>query len=400
MENFEFQNTTRIIFGRDQSARIALETKKWAERILLVTGKRSARRSGLLKKTITLLHNEGIEVCNLSGVQSNPLLSKVKEGIESVKGKDIQAVVAVGGGSVMDTAKAVAAGALLADGDVWDFFEGGREIKDALPVLTVPTIAASGSEMNGFMVITNEKTGLKLATGSQAIYPKVSILDPCLTFTVPADYTAYGGVDAVCHLLEPYFNGPAPHTPVQDSLAEGLIETIMRSTESCLTAPRDYEARADLMWGASLALCGLTKAGVGEHHFPVHLIEHSISAIYGIPHGAGLAALLPGWMKWRVETGHPGKIARMGMRVFKLKPPSLSDKGGLEGQESLAMESIAAFEGWLSRIGCPLGLVDIGIKADAHAAIAQNALQQAMIWGMDRQYDEKTICRILAYCQS
>ncbi len=398
MENFEFQNTTRIIFGRDQSARIALEAKKWAGRILLVTGKGSVRRSGLLKKTITLLQNEGLDVWNLSGVQSNPLLSKVKEGIELVRENGIQAVVAVGGGSVMDTSKAVAAGAVLTNGDVWDFFEGRQEIKDALPVLTVPTIAASGSEMNGFMVITNEKTGHKLATGSRSTYPKVSILDPCLTFSVPADYTAYGGVDAVCHLLEPYFNAPAPHTPVQDRLAEGLIETIMKSTESCLAVPDDYEARADLMWGASLALCGLTKAGVGEHHFPVHLIEHSISAIHGIPHGAGLAALLPGWMRWRVKTGHPEKIAQMGRRIFKLESSGLPDAGSSRRQELLAMESIATFENWLSRIGCPSRLMDIGIKADSHEAIAQNALQQATIWGMERQYDKKTITRILAYC--
>ncbi len=400
MENFEFQNTTRIIFGRDQSVRIASETKRFGKRVLLVTGRESARRSGLLERAITMLQNEGIQAWNLSGVQSNPLLAKVREGVESARERDVQAVVAIGGGSVMDTAKAIAAGALLMEGDVWDFFEGRRQIKHALPVLTVPTIAASGSEMNGFMVITNEKTGLKLATGSPALYPKISILDPCLTFSVPANYTAYGGVDAVSHLLEPYFNAPAPHTPVQDRLAEGLIETIMESTRLCLAKPDDYDARADLMWGASLALCGLTKAGVGEHHFPVHMIEHSISAIYGIPHGAGLAALLPGWMKWRVETGHPRKIVQMGRRIFRLRSSRRHGAGSPGELEALALESIAAFGKWLSEIGCPANLEELGIKADAHKTIAQNALQQSRIWGMDREYDEKTINRILAYCQS
>ncbi|MCK4426576.1 MAG: iron-containing alcohol dehydrogenase, partial [Deltaproteobacteria bacterium] len=263
MDNFEYQNSTCIVFGKGEVSKVGKVVRPLGSNILLVTGKVSLKKSGLYQKIRGWLEEEGITVVDLDGVQSNPLLSRTRDGIRMARDHGIQAVLALGGGSVMDSAKAVAAGAVMEQGDVWDFFTRERIIEKALPVVTVPTLAASGSEMNGFMVLTDEKSKHKLAAGSPHLYPKVSILDPTTTYTVPADYTACGGVDAVCHLLEPYFNGPDPNTPLQDRMAEGLIRTIMDATETCIKDPEDYESRATIMWASSLALSGLTKAGVG-----------------------------------------------------------------------------------------------------------------------------------------
>ncbi len=390
MEYFEFCNPTKIVFGKSAIEEITKEVKGLGSKCLIVIGRKSAKKSGAYDKVVSQLEKAGIQPFLLEGVQSNPILSKVHEGIEMVKENGLSFVVALGGGSVMDTAKAVAAGACM-DEDVWQVFEGKLEIEKALPVVCIPTLAASGSEMNGFMVITNEKSGYKLAAGSPLLYPKVSFLAPELTFSVPRNYTAYGGVDAICHLLEPYFNGPYPYTPVQDQLAEGLIRTIMAETEECLSSPTDYDHRASLMWAATLALNGLTRAGVGDHPFPVHLIEHSISAIYHVAHGAGLAALLPGWMKWKASKGQPQKVAQFGRRCL----------GCPEEKDSLdsALKAAEAFGKWLAKIECPKSLADLDIPSEDHEKIAKNALFQSKIWGIEADYSVEVIMEILSFCQ-
>jgi len=389
MDNFEYQNPTRIVFGKGEVSRAGKFVAPFGSNILLVTGRESLKKRGLYQRVKDRLEKEGISAVDLDGVQSNPLLSRVRDGIRMARDHGIQAVLAIGGGSVMDTAKAVAAGAVIKQGDVWDFFTGKRAVEKALPVITVPTLAASGSEMNGFMVITDEENKHKLAAGSLHLYPRVSILDPTITYTVPADYTAYGGVDAVCHLLEPYFNGPDPYTPLQDRMAEGLIRTIMDATEACIKAPEDYEGRATMMWASSLALCGLTKAGVGDHHFPVHLIEHAVSALFSVAHGEGLAALLPGWMTWWAQD-HPEKTAQLGKRIWGIPGKGISEK---------SEASIDALRSWLNNIGCPKNLSDIGIMTGDHERLAENAVLQAEIWGISDTYSVENIKNVLTYCQ-
>ncbi len=390
MENFEFCNPTKIIFGTDALDKIGENLKGLGQRCLLVTGRKSAKESGAYDRVTKNLKEKGIKWFDLTGVQSNPVVSKVREGIEIVRQNDLSFVVALGGGSVMDTAKAVAAGTRL-EGDIWDVFEGKLEIERPLPVACIPTLAASGSEMNGFMVITNESTGYKLAAGSPLLYPKVSFLAPELTFSVPKNYTAYGGVDAICHLLEPYFNGPDPFTPVQDEVAEGLIRTIMAETAECLSKPQDYQHRAALMWAATLALNGLTRSGVGDHPFPVHLVEHALSAIYQIPHGAGLAALLPGWMKWKATYRGPEKVAQFGIKCLGCKEQN--------HVKETAFEASRAFASWLEGIGCPKSLSDLEIPKSDHEKIAENALHQSQIWGITDDYGKETITEILSFCQ-
>jgi alcohol dehydrogenase YqhD (iron-dependent ADH family) len=390
MDNFEYQNFTRIVFGKGEVSKVGKVVRPFGSNILLVTGKESLKKSGLYQRVRDWLEEEGITVADLDGVQPNPLLSRVHDGIRIIKDQGIQVVLAFGGGSVMDTAKAVAAGAAMEQGDVWDFFIRKRTVEKALPVINVPTLAASGSEMNGFMVITDEESKHKLSTGSPHLYPRVSILDPTTTYTVPADYTAYGGVDAVCHLLEPYFNGPDPNTPLQDRMAEGLIRTIMDATEACIKSPEDYESRATMMWASSLALCGLTKAGVGAHHFPVHLIEHAVSVLFFVAHGAGLAALLPGWMTWWAQD-HPEKPAQLGERIWGISGKDISEK---------SEAGIDALRSWFDSIGCPKNLSDIGIRAEDHVRLAENAVFQAEIWGISGTYSVENIKTVLAYCQS
>ncbi len=392
MEYFEFHNPTKIIFGKDCLDTAGNELRTLGERCLLVIGKKSAQKSGALDKVLKLLEDQKINVHILEGIKSNPVLSKVHEGIKIAKSKQVNFILALGGGSVMDTAKAIAAGTEMEE-DIWLVFEGKREIEKALPVCCIPTLAASGSEMNGFMVITNESTGFKLAAGSPHLYPKLSFLNPEFTYSVPKDYTAYGGVDAICHLLEPYFNGPYPFTPVQDEIAEGLIRTLKSTTKNCMKKPKDYDNRASLMWAATLALNGLTRAGVGDHPFPVHLIEHSISAIYEVPHGKGLAALLPGWMKWKaLSKKEPKKVAQLGIRCFGI------EEGGGD-KLALAEKTAELFGKWLNEIECPKSLSEMGISEKDHEKIADNALFQATVWGITDEYNKHTIMEILSFCQ-
>lgn len=390
MENFEFCNPTRIIFGKDILDRIGQEVRSFGEKCLLVTGRQSAKKTGAYDKIKAKLVAAGIIVRDLTGIKPNPLLSRVYEGINLVKKEKIDFIVSLGGGSVMDTGKAVAAGALLQE-DVWNIFEGKIEIQEALPVICVPTLAASGSEMNGFMVITNENTGYKLAAGSPYLFPKISFLDPELTFSVPRDYTAYGGVDAICHLMEPYFNSTSPFTSVQDELAEGLMRIIMKSTLGSLKSPCDYEQRAALMWGATLALNGLTRAGVGDHPFPVHLIEHALSALFDIAHGAGLAALLPGWMRWKATRQDASKICQFGQKCLGI----IISRDPMNQVHS----TTEAFSSWLRKIDCPVCLEDLDISLEDHKRLAENATLQAKIWGIEDSYSKSVILDVLSFCQ-
>ncbi len=389
MDAFEFYNPVKIVFGKGRVNEIGTLVADIADALLLCTGSGSVHANGAFDKVAGSLEAGGVSFLELSGIRSNPVLSTVRRGIELVKAHELKGVVALGGGSVMDTAKAVAAGAMMDQGDIWDCFCGKREIEAALPVVTVPTLAASGSEMNGFMVITNEEEGYKLAAGSPHVYPALSVLDPELTFTVPASYTAYGGIDAVCHLLEPYFNRSWNDTPVQDGITYGLIRAIASETQTCLETPDDYNARANLMWGATLALNGLTKSGVGQHFFPVHLIEHSISALFDVPHGAGLAALLPGWMEWFAATGHDSRVSELGENLYGIQAGS-SEHG--------AAETVSQFSAWILSLDCPIDLKGLSISRKDHEAIAENAMRQAGIWEF-HEYSEGVVLEILERCQ-
>ncbi len=389
MQNFVFHNTTKILFGRNTVAAIGPETAALGSRALLVYGRKSIKENGVYDEVVSSLQAAGLEVTDHGGVCSNPLLSHVRAGIEKAKKNNIDVIVAAGGGSVIDSAKAISAGTLV-DHDVWKFFTGKKSIKKSLPLTTVLTLAAAGSEMNSGMVITNDDTREKFGFGNQRLYPKLSILNPEVTFSVPPDYTAYGAVDAISHVLEFYMTTDDPATPVQDRLMEGLIENAMDSCERCLDNPEDYNARADLMWTATLALNGLTAAGLGRVGFPMHMIEHSLSALYDIPHGAGLSIIIPGWLKWFSAT-NPARIARLAQRIF----PTMDSEGYTD--EEVAERAISILRNWFSRIDSPTSLQEIDVPGSDIAKIAENAVALAKIWRL-KEYSRERIEEILRHC--
>lgn len=374
---FEFHNPTKIIFGKDKEALIGSELKAAGlTRVLLLHGRESVKKSGLLDRVMASLSASSIDCVVFGGVVSNPVLSHTREGVEKARAEKVEAILAVGGGSVLDEAKAIAVGA-VAERDVWDFFIGAR-VEKALPVFTILTLAATGSEMNGNAVVTNEETRQKYNISSPHVYPRVSILNPELTHSVPLDYTAYGAVDAIAHVIEGYFT-KEPATRLQDRLVEGIIRTVLETTDLIMQEPSHAKARASLMWTATLALNGLTTAGIGKYSFPNHMIEHSLSALYNIPHGAGLAIVLPAWMKWSQDK-NPSQFQRFAQEVFSLET---------------AAQGITALENWFAAIQAPTRLDQVRIPAAEIGKIAENAAELARIWGISETYTEKTISDIL-----
>jgi len=383
MQNFVFENPTRVVFGKGQIARIGQEAARFGKRALLVYGMGSVKRSGVYDKVTSSLTEAGVAFVDFPGVRSNPVLSHVLEGIALAKTEGVEMILAVGGGSVIDTAKTIAVG-VLDDGDVWDFFLYKRQIRGALPILTVVTVSASASEMNAAAVITKEEGKQKYSIRSPFIYPRVSILDPTALFTLDRSYSAYSAVDAITHMLEGYFNNAEPSSPLQDRLVEGLIKTIMEATEVILREPENYNARAEMMWAATLAFNGLTTAGLGPVQLPVHMIEHSLSALYDVPHGAGLSMLLPGWMTYVIET-KKGRLARLGREVFGLR-------GGDE--EADARGAVDAFRSWFRDVNSPSSLTEGGIPGGDLSSIASHASKLAVVWGL-KDYTQEAIAEVL-----
>jgi len=387
MQNFTFWNPTRVVFGQNTIPQIGKEAAALGKKALLVYGRNSVKSSGVFDLVAQALTSAGVEFVEFGGVRSNPVLSHLREGVALAKQTQVDMVIAVGGGSVIDESKAIAAGA-KADHDVWDFFIDQARVRDALPLCTVLTLAATASEVNNGGVVTNEETKQKFNINSPLLFPKVSILDPTVTFTVPATYTAYAGVDAIAHMIEGYFTCQDPATPLQDRLVAGLARTIMESTERCLVQPDDYQARANMMWGASLAFNGLTTSGIGGYGFPNHMIEHSLSALYDIAHGAGLSIVIPGWMRYQAQRA-PGRLAYFAREVFGI---SATDDA------EAAQQGIGALVDWYKRVGSPTSLRDAGIPASDIDKIAENAVMLAKKWRL-KDYTQEVIAQILHLCE-
>jgi len=286
MDNFTYYTPTRYIFGRDTVAR-AGELTRWmgVTKVLIVTGQGSVVRSGLLGRVTASLDAAGISWLHLSGVRPNPVDTKVREGISLCRREDVEALVAVGGGSAIDTAKAIACGVPY-DGDFWDFYCGKSVVEEALPVGVVLTIPAAGSEGSGNSVITNTATMQKISLRTDfALRPRWSILDPELTFTLPPFQTACGVADMMAHIMERYFS-PTADVEVTDRLSEGLLKAIIEEAPKVLRDPADYQARANIMWAGTMAHNGICGCGRVED-WVSHFMEHEISALYGVTHGAG-----------------------------------------------------------------------------------------------------------------
>ena len=386
MENFTFYNPTRIVFGKGKTADIGKVTAPWGQRVMLLYGQGSVKKTGILDTVRQSLEKSDITVFECGGVQPNPVLSFAQQAIEAFRTDNLDAIVAVGGGSVIDTAKTIAAGVPY-NGNVWDFFSGKAKVESAIPITVVLTLPAAASEMNSGGVITNEQTQQKFNIMGDPLYPKVSILDPANTFSAPLHHSLYGVVDAMVHLLEGYFNTTSHNTVLQDRYAEGIIRTIMESASVIKTEPDNYEARANIMWGATLAFNGLAPCGLGATGFPMHMIEHSLSAIYDVSHGAGLAMILPGWMRYRLHKS-PERFARFAHTVFDIQPTAdpVAD----------AKQGIVALEKWLGTMDIPASLQQGDIPVAEIPQIAQNAVMLAQKWGL-KEYTTDVITEVLQY---
>ena len=379
MQPFVFWNPTEIVFGEGGVKKVGKLVKKYGgSKVLLVYGKGSVKKTGIYDQVLESLREAGLSWVEHGGVKPNPVLTHTREGIEKAKKEGVDLILAVGGGSVIDESKAIAAGT-LADCDVWEFFEFTQVIKRALPIVTVLTICGTGSEMNAGLVITNEEKKAKYGFRSPHLFPKASVLDPTLTFTVPKDQTAYGAVDAFSHVFEVYMNRDDLDSPIPEGIMETLMKTIVERTPQAQNNPEDYTARADLMWASSLALSGLTWCGVSPAPMlPCHAVEHAMSALYDIAHGAGLAIVMPAWMKLMREKKSE-EMKRFASRVF-----------GVEGIDA----GIAAFEAWLKDVGCPITLTEANIPESDIPALAENGNRLAFHWGY-KEYTRELIAEIL-----
>ncbi|MCH1625487.1 iron-containing alcohol dehydrogenase [Ferdinandcohnia quinoae] len=350
MNNFTYYNPTKLIFGKGQVEQLKVEVPQYGKKVLLVYGGGSIKRNGLYDQVLAQLHEVGTVVFELAGVEPNPRLSTVRKGIEICKKEGIEFILAVGGGSVIDCTKAIAAGSKY-DGDVWDFMTRKAAAKDALPFGTVLTLAATGSEMNSGSVITNWETNEKYGWGSPHVFPKFSILDPVNTFTVPKDQTIYGIVDMMSHVLEHYFHH-VPGTITQDQWCESVLRTVIETAPKLLDDLENYDHRATILLNGTLALNGMLNMGYAGD-WATHNIEHAVSAVYDIPHGGGLAILFPHWMM-HVLDENVNRFKQLAVRVFDVDPEGKTDR-------EVALEGISRLRDFWNRIGAPSRLADYDI---------------------------------------
>ena len=297
MESFAFYNPVKMIYGKGEIVKVGEEISAYGiKKVLLVAGGGSIRTNGVYDQTINSLITNGIEWVESWGVKPNPDLAKVREIIEFAQNEDVEAILAVGGGSVIDTSKAVAAGVVSKE-NIWQLFEKQKEVVNGLPLFTVLTLSATGTEMDEFAVITNEDESKKWGIYGRGLFPKVSIVDPSVQSKLPWFQTVNGAIDAFSHVMEQYFSGKNADTTM--SIAESIMKSIIKATDKLQIDPNDYGARADLAWASSLALNGIIRTGTGFGDWATHGIEHGISAIKtNVAHGAGLAVIFPAWIEY------------------------------------------------------------------------------------------------------
>ncbi len=313
MLNFVFENPAKILFGKDQLPKIAREITKYHQRVLLIYGGGSIKKTGLYDQITAILKENNIFYVEQPGVQVNPRIDSVREGIKLCRENDLGMVLAVGGGSVIDCAKTIAAG-FYYDGDPWDFFTNTARVTNALPVGVVLTLAATGSEMNVNAVINNQATQEKIGIGSRHLTPRFAILDPTYTFSVPAHQTAAGVADIMSHVFEQYFSSN-DGAFLQDRMCEAVLKTCIHYGPIAIKEPNNYEARANLMWSSTIGLNGILSAGKATD-WATHNIEHELSALYDMTHGLGLAILTPHWMEYVLDETTVNKFAEYACNVW------------------------------------------------------------------------------------
>ena len=353
MENFTFYSPTFFVFGKESENQAGEYVKKFGgSKVLIHFGGKSAKASGLLDRVEVSLKASAIPFVELGGVKPNPRDTLVYEGIELCRREGIDFILAVGGGSVIDSAKGIAAGVVY-EGDFWDFY-CGKKVEKALPVGVVVTISAAGSEGSGDSVITKEEGMLKRATGSDALRPRFSVLDPELTMTLPAYQTACGATDIMAHVFERYFTN-TKEVEITDRLCEAVLMTMLRETPRVIADPKNYDARANIMWAGMVAHNNIV--GVGrEQDWNSHGLEHELSGLYDCAHGAGLAVIMPAWMEF-VCKHDVMRFCQMATRVFGVDMD-------FTDPEKTAREGIRRFRTFLHSIGMPINFAELGAKEE------------------------------------
>jgi len=381
MLNFVFQNPAKIFFGKNQLINLAPEIKKYSSKVLLVYGGGSIKKTGLYEEVAAAMQAGNISFTELAGVQPNPRIDSVREGVRRCREEDIGLILAVGGGSVIDCAKAIAAGYFY-EGDPWDFFTYKARVTKALPVGVVLTLAATGTEMNVNTVISNDQTQEKIGIGSKHLIPRFAILDPVYTFSVPAEQTAAGTADIMSHVFEQYFSAN-DGAYLLDRLAEAVLKTCIHFAPIAIKEPENYEARANLMWAGTIALNGLLSTGK-ETDWATHEIEHQLSARYDMTHGLGLAILTPHWMEYVLSDKTAGKMAEYARNVWLVQ-----DSDNFEA----ARNGIRLTREFFHKIGLKGSLQELGVTAESLPVMAENAAANPI--GRFKQLVAEDVLKIL-----
>lgn len=353
MVNFNYYTPTRVVFGRrtlDQTGELV--KAQGARKVFLHYGGGSVKRSGVLDRVKASLTAAGVDYTELGGVVPNPRLSLVREGIELCRREGVDFLLPVGGGSVIDSAKAIGYG-VADEGDVWDFYDFKRIPKACLPIGVVLTIAAAGSEMSDSSVITNEDGWVKRGYSNDLCRPRFAVMDPELTMTLPAYQTACGCTDVVMHTMERYFNAQAEPMALTDALAEGLMRTVIEASRVLVREPENYSARAEVMWAGSLSHNGLTGCGTGGGDWSCHKLEHELGGLFDVAHGAGLAAVWGSWARYVLDAD-PARFARFAEKV-------LGVESGAD-DTATALRGVEAMEAYYRTIGMPTNLRELGVE--------------------------------------
>lgn len=383
MLNFDYLIPTKIFFGKDQIQGLVNQISQYGSRILLVYGGGSIKKIGLYDKAVTLLNENHLPFWELSGVDPNPRIESVRKGIVLCREHHIDFVLAIGGGSAIDCAKVIAAG-FFYDSDPWDLMIGKAKIEKALPLGTVLTLAATGSEMDPFAVISNPQTHQKIGIPHPSMTPKFSILDPTYTFSVPQNQTAAGTADIMSHVLESYFS-KTRSAYLQSRIAEALLKTCITYGPIAMKEPENYEARANLMWASSLAINGLLSYGK-ERKWSVHPIEHELSAFYDITHGVGLAILTPHWMEYVLDDTTVDAFKDYGINVWGLDPD--------EDAYHIAHQAIEETKAFFISLGLPTTLRTVNIGEEKLELMANAATKNGSL-GEFRPINAQDVLRIL-----
>lgn len=385
MENFRFNAYTNILFGKGQISNLPELLASYGKRVLLTYGGGSIKKTGIYNNILSLLN--GFHITELAGIEPNPRISSVRRGVELCHKYNIDVILAVGGGSTIDCSKMIAAGALY-DGDPWELVIGPEKIKKALPVVTVLTLAGTGSEMNGNAVITNPELNQKIGTFSWEVIPQASICDPSYLYTLPPIQTAAGTADIMSHVIEDYFK-KEKFSYVQDSFAEGVLKTCLRCCPIALQEKDNYDARANLMWAGSMALNGLCGAGK-PGAWSCHPMEHELSAYYDITHGVGLAILTPRWMRYILSESTVDKFVDYAVNVW-----------GFEREQDkyeLAHKAIDSTEQFFIKCGIPMTLSEVGISDDSKFKVMAEAAVRSGTLSAFVPLDVSDIIKIFQMC--